>query len=99
LAPGLNPASIEVHVDKGVLSIAGERAPSVPGQEGEAQFYARERFSGAFKRVVGLPEDIDASRIQATYRNGVLRVAIPKRAPSKPRRIEIQGHEQIANPQ
>ena len=54
--------------------------------------YAAERFTGAFRRVVSLPEDADAARVQASYRDGVLRIVIPKREASKPRRIEVKTH-------
>jgi len=61
--------------------------------------YAKERYEGAFKRVVGLPEEVDSSRIEASYRDGVLRVVLPKRESVKPRRIEVKGLEQIQHRQ
>ena len=51
--------------------------------------YAQERFSGPFRRVVSLPEDVDPAQVQAAYRDGILRVTIGKRESSKPRRIEV----------
>ena len=51
--------------------------------------YADERFSGRFRRVVSLPEDADAARVEATYRNGVLKIVVPKRESSKPRQIPV----------
>ena len=89
-APGLDPAKIEVSVDKGLLTLAGERAADTPQGEAVA-VYADERYAGSFRRVVSLPEDADASRVEATYRNGVLKISIPKREASKPRRVEVQG--------
>jgi HSP20 family protein len=93
-APGLNPAKIDVTVEKGVLAISGERESGVPSDEG-THFYARERFTGSFKRVVSLPEEVDSSRIEATYRNGVLRITVPRLARAQPRRIEVQGAEKL----
>ena len=90
-APGLDPAAIDVSLDKGLLVISGERASEVPGESDKVSVYADERFSGPFKRAISLPEDADASRVQATYRDGVLKVVVPKRESAKPRRIEIQG--------
>jgi HSP20 family protein len=89
-APGLDPASIDVSLDKGLLVIAGERASELPEESDKVNIYAAERFSGQFRRAISLPEDADASRVDASYRNGVLRVAIPKRESAKPRRIEVK---------
>ena len=91
LAPGIDPAKLDVSVDKGLLTIAGERKSDVPEEHDKLSVYARERFTGSFKRVVSLPEDVDAAKVNATYRNGVLRVVILKRESSKPRRIEVQN--------
>ena len=89
-APGIDPAKLDVSVDKGLLTISGERAADLPKPSDKLSIFAAERFSGAFKRVVSLPEDADATRVQASYRNGILRIAIPKRESSKPRRIEVK---------
>jgi HSP20 family protein len=89
-APGLDPASIDVSLDKGLLVIAGERESELPEESDKVNIYAAERFSGQFRRAISLPEDADAGRVDASYRNGVLRIAIPKRESAKPRRIEIK---------
>ena len=89
-APGINPAKLEVNVDRGVLTIAGERASDLPGDSEKVSVYSDERFSGTFKRAVSLPDDADASRIQAKYRDGILRITVPKRENAKARRIEIK---------
>ena len=89
-APGIDAASIEVTVDKGLLTLAGERKADQPESGGNANVYARERSAGAFRRVVSLPEDADPDRVEATYRDGILRVRVQKREASRPRRIEIR---------
>ena len=89
-APGLDPAKIDVQVDRGLLTLSGERAAEAPQGE-KLAVYADERFTGAFRRVVSLPEDADAARVEATYRNGVLKIVIPKREASKPKRVVVQG--------
>lgn len=89
-APGLDPAKIDVNVDKGLLTIAGERLSDRPAATEKLAVYADERFAGRFRRVVSLPEDADASRVQAAYRDGVLRISIPRREASKPKRVEIR---------
>jgi HSP20 family protein len=87
-APGLDASKLDVTVDRGVLSISGERAATP--QDNGAKTYSRERFSGSFRRAVSLPEDADASQVKASYRDGVLRISIARRAESQPRRITVQ---------
>lgn len=87
LAPGLDPAKLDITVDRGLLVIAGERASAVPAEG--ASVYARERFTGPFRRVISLPDDADPARVEANYRDGVLRITVSKRASSLPRRIEV----------
>jgi HSP20 family protein len=89
-APGIDPASIEVNLEKGVLTIAGERASDLPGREVKANVHIDERFAGAFRRVVTLPEDADPDRVSARYRDGVLHISIQRRETAQPRRISIQ---------
>jgi HSP20 family protein len=89
LAPGLDPAKLEITVDRGLLVIAGERKSQLPPKGERASVYANERFSGPFRRVVSLPEDADPNRVEASYRDGVLRISVAKRESSLPRRIEV----------
>jgi len=85
--PGVDPAQIEINMDKGILSIKGERKPG----EGEAQRYSRqERAQGVFFRRFALPESANPDGIAATGRNGVLEISIPKRPEASPRRINVQ---------
>ena len=89
-APGLDPARLEVSVEKGLLTIAGERRIEAPPPSAKASVYARERAEGAFRRVIALPEDADPDRVDAGYRDGVLRIRVLKREASRPRRIEVR---------
>lgn len=89
LAPGLDLDKLEITVDRGLLVIAGERKGQLPPAGERTTVYANERFSGRFRRVVSLPEDADANRVEATYRDGVLRVTVAKRESSLPRRIQV----------
>ena len=86
--PGLDPKNLQITVDKGLLTIAGERRTEVTRKEAET-VYAQERFNGSFRRVVSLPEDADPAKVDATYRDGVLRVSVAKRESSRPRQIAI----------
>lgn len=90
-APGIDPASLDVSVDQGLLTLCGERRTALPDEGGKALIYAQERFDGTFRRAIGLPEEADTARVAASYRNGVLKIVIPKREASKPRRIEVKA--------
>ena len=90
-APGIDYSKLEVSVDKGLLTIAGNRQGGVPEPSDKTSVFANERFDGPFKRVISLPEDADTARVEATYRNGVLRIIVPKRESAKPRRIDIRS--------
>lgn len=89
LAPGLDASRLEITVDRGLLVIAGERKSELPPAGERTSVYANERFTGKFRRVVSLPEDADPARVQASYRDGVLRISVAKRESSLPRRIEV----------
>lgn len=85
--PGVNPEDIEVQMDKGMLTIKGER-------RGEATFetesYSRiERRHGSFHRRFALPDSADPDGISASGQNGVLQITIPKRPETTPRRIQV----------
>ncbi len=89
-APGIDPAAVEVQIEKGVLTIAGERKIDAPAQDEKAAVHIDERFAGRFHRVISLPDDVDADAVSARYRDGVLHVSIPRRVAARPRRIAIQ---------
>lgn len=89
-APGIDPAKLEVTIDKGLLTIKGERKNAAAEANAKATVYARERGEGSFTRVVSLPEDADPERVNATYRNGIVRITVQKREASRPRRIEVK---------
>ena len=90
-APGLDPAQIDVSIDKGLLSISGERKrPDVELTE-DTRVYADERFVGPFRRVIELPQDVDPEKVNARYVNGCLTITVGKSEASKPRQIAVQG--------
>jgi HSP20 family protein len=90
LAPGIDPNALQITVDKGVLVIAGERKTALPEDRDNTSLYAQERFDGNFRRVVSLPDDVDASKVEASYRDGMLRVRLGRLEASQPRRIEVK---------
>ncbi|WP_321820155.1 MULTISPECIES: Hsp20/alpha crystallin family protein [unclassified Burkholderia] len=89
-APGVNAAELDVSIDKGLLTLSGERKSTQPDTESETRTYAQERFVGAFRRVIELPDTADPDKVQARYENGCLSISIGKRESSKPRAITVQ---------
>jgi HSP20 family protein len=87
--PGVNPDDIEVHMEKGILSIKGERESET---RDEKEGYKRiERQHGVFYRRFSLPDTANADKISAKSSNGVLEISIPKQDEVKPRKITVQG--------
>ena len=89
-APGIDPAQVQLNLERGVLTIEGERAGVVRTDDEKATAHIHERFEGRFRRVVSLPDDIDPTAVKATYRDGVLHVSVQRRESAQPRRIEVQ---------
>jgi HSP20 family protein len=85
--PGVDPKSIEVTLEKGVLSLSGARERAVEQKGVEAR--RQERASGRFFRRFSLPDTIDAESVSARGANGVLEVVIPKRTAVQPRKITV----------
>ncbi|MGB0133357.1 Hsp20/alpha crystallin family protein [Dokdonella sp.] len=87
--PGVDPQTIEVNMDKGILTIKGDRASDFTDESGK--FTRVERVHGTFHRRFALPDSADADNISATGRNGVLEISIPKKPETTPRRITINA--------
>jgi HSP20 family protein len=83
---GLDAAALDISVQQNVLTLQGVRET---GTVTDDAHFRRERYRGAFRRVISLPEDVDPDRVSATYREGVLHIQCMRRGSSKPRRIEI----------
>jgi HSP20 family protein len=89
-APGLDPASLDVNLDRGVLAISGERKAGLPDADAKSAIHINERFTGRFRRVVSLPDDVDPNAVAASYRDGVLHISVKRRESAQPRRIAVQ---------
>ena len=87
--PGVDPAQIEVSMEKGILTIKGER--DAVAAEKDGKFTRVERARGAFHRRFALPDSADAEGVTATGKFGVLEIVIPKKAQATPRRITINA--------
>ena len=87
--PGIDPKDIEVQMDKGILSIKGERSSE---STTETERFSRvERRYGSFHRRFALPDSAEPEGITASGRNGVLEIVIPKRPETTPRRIQVDA--------
>lgn len=86
--PDMTREDIDVTVDKGTLTIKGEK--KIAADVKEEQFHRVERRYGTFSRSFSLPPTVDATRVSADYRNGVLTITLPMREESKPRQIKVE---------
>ena len=87
--PGMKREDIDVSLDGDTLTISGERKQEEEKKEGES--YRSERFFGRFQRSVTLPMPIQANKIEAKYKDGVLAVTVPKSEEAKPKQIQVQS--------
>lgn len=89
--PGLDEKNIEVKVANGVLTVKGEKTEEK--EEKEKDFHLRERRFGSFERSIRVPETVDMDKIEASFKQGVLTVKMPKTAGAqKPvKQIEVKG--------
>lgn len=85
--PGVDPESIDVTVEDGVLTVSGSR--SFETEETKGGFRRKEIFEGSFRRSVRLPKSADADAITATSKDGILEIAVPKKAEVLPRKVTV----------
>lgn len=85
--PGVNIDAIDITLEQGVLTVSGARERET--QSADVERTRVERASGRFHRRFTLPDTVDTNNVQATGRNGVLEVVIPKQAKAQPRRITV----------
>jgi len=86
--PGMRKEDIEISLHDGSLIIAGERkSSSSNGEKAERT----ERYVGSFRRSISLPAPVDAEKVNATYRDGILTITMPKAEEAKPKRITVAG--------
>lgn len=86
--PGVKTDDLEITVTGKSLAISGER--KIAEETNGAKYHRRERESGSFRRMVSLPGPINADKVEATCKNGVLTLALPKADEAKPRQITVK---------
>ncbi len=85
--PGVNPDSIDLDVERNVLTVSAERG----SRNGDWEMLASERPRGRFSRQLVLGDNLDLERIEAGYEGGVIRVVVPVAEKAKPRKIQLQS--------
>ena len=85
--PGVVPEEIEITTKENNLIIKGERKIATEGEK--VSYHRREREAGSFRRIISLPTRVDAEKVAAVCKNGVLTVTLPRAAEQKPRKIEV----------
>ena len=89
--PGVDKKDIEVNLENGVLSIRGEKKVEKETDKGSKR-HRTERFYGSFARSFTLPTTVKANKVDASYKDGVLKLVIPKAEEAKPKAIDIKVH-------
>ena len=87
--PGVSREDMDVRIENGVLTLRGERKREEEINEDNA--FRLERAYGSFTRSFSLPRTVDASKVTAQYRDGVLEVSVPKQETAKPKKVEIRA--------
>jgi HSP20 family protein len=87
--PGVHPDDIDIDVTGDALSISGERKPDEVAKD--AYYHRRERSYGLFSRTVQLPFMVDTNKVEASFKNGVLLINLPRAEADKPKKIAIKS--------
>lgn len=85
--PGLDQKDIDVSVESNVITIKGEK--KTEREEKKGKFFKKESWSGAFQRTLPLPSSVDVEKIDASLKDGILTVVLPKKEEAKPKQITV----------
>ena len=88
--PGVKSEDIDISVTIDSLSISGER--KIPAESAEAKYHRREREAGKFSRIVNLPSHVDPEKVEASCKDGILTVILPKDVVTKPKQISVKSN-------
>jgi len=86
--PGIDPQQVEITVQENILTLSGERKAA--SESKDESYHRVERAYGSFTRSFVLPSTVDETKVAAEYKDGVLRVHLPKREEAKPRKIDVK---------
>jgi HSP20 family protein len=87
--PGVNKEDISVTIDKNILTVSGKKESEV--EEKEANYYLKESSYGSFSRSLRLPSEVDEGKVQASFKNGVLKLTLPQKKTTETKQIKIEG--------
>jgi HSP20 family protein len=87
--PGVKQEDINISIENETLTVKGERKQEAQTADGE--FTRTERVYGTFQRTMALPTTVDAERVKATYRDGVLEITLPRKEEAKPKAIKVEA--------
>ncbi len=88
--PGVKLEELDISVAQDVLTIKGEKAAEETGEK--KKVYKKETWEGSFQRTLSLPSSVDSSKVEASFKDGVLKVTLPKREEVKPKQISIKAN-------
>ncbi len=86
--PGMDPSDFDISISDNILTIKGEKKQEK--EEKDKNFYMMERQYGTFVRSIALPVEVDEEKVDASYKNGVLKIVIPKKKESKESKIKVK---------
>lgn len=86
--PGMKREDIEVNLENDMLTIRGEKREEKETKDKD--MVRSERYYGSFHRTFGLPVSVDASKVNASYKEGVLEIILPKKEGAKPKQIKVE---------
>ena len=87
--PGVSADALEITIERNRVTLAGRRAVERPD---DASVHRAERATGSFRRTIELPLEVDTEKAEASHRNGVLMLRIPRDEKRQPRRIAVKAH-------
>ncbi len=89
--PGMDASDFDISISDNILTIKGEKKQEK--EEKDKNFYLMERQYGTFTRTITLPVEVDEGKVDASYKNGILKIVIPKRKESKESKIKVKVKE------
>lgn len=89
--PGIKQNDVDIQLDHNTLTVRGERSEETEEKDEEKKYHRVERYSGSFSRSIVLPDSVNEDEASADYKDGVLKIVIPKSEDSKPRKISIKS--------
>jgi len=85
--PGIEEKDLDVSITSNVITIKGEK--KTESEEKEGKYYKKESWSGSFQRTLSMPTSVDAEKIQAELKDGILTITLPKKEEAKPKQISV----------